>query len=283
VHIQYPTVAYKKNILFNLLPFLIKKKSSFIKIINTFHEPINELSLAGKIRMFPNILFSDGFVFVEKEAYQRLPFFLKNIAKNKKIVFIPVASNIPKIEINKNYKNKIIKKYHLTPKTKLIITFGFINKIKNYEILFNVYNQKKHSWLHIGDLDKNNLYQMEFLKKALKSNINIKFTGYVEKLEVAKLLACADVCVFPFIKGISTRHATFMAAVIQNSYVIATHKNKIGFKKKQNVFYIPPNNIEYLKKAFEFNPGKSRHKKNDFSTAWQKIAEQHLLFYKKII
>ncbi|HDQ26623.1 MAG TPA: hypothetical protein ENN43_07780, partial [bacterium] len=237
VHIQYPSAAYKKNLLFNFLPLIIKISNPRVKVISTFHEPVHRLGITGQLRMIPNMLFSDGCIFIEEEGYKKLPLLNKAAAAAKKRAFIPAGSNIPKAAYDPEYRRKIMKRAGIGPKKKLLITFGFINRIKNYETLFNAYDKSQFSWIHIGSIDPNNVYQAGFLRSALKAGEKIFFTGYLSAKETAKLLACADVSVFPFSDGVTDRHATFMAALNQPAYIAASHADKRGYDKSSNVYY----------------------------------------------
>jgi len=280
VHFQYPSSEYKRNLSFNLLPGMVKKTMPGVLIAETFHEPIAELGIAGKIRMLPNMSAADGCIFVEKEAFDRLPFYISGMLKWKEIAFIPVGSNMPVSKSGPGFKEKIRRNFGISRDKKIIVTFGFINPIKGFELLVRTLDPKKHAWIHIGKIYGDTPYQYEFLRKVAAAGLKINFTGYVSPADAASYLASADACVFPFIHGVTQRHATFLAAASQGVYTIASHGERRGYYKKENVYYIPLNSVTALKEALDFNTHKTRVKSSVFT--WGEIAQQHMDFYKKM-
>jgi len=283
VHFQYPNLEYKKNLSFNFLPGMIKKADPSIKIVQTFHEPIKELSILGRIRFMINMRHADGLIFVEKENYNTLPFYLKNCIKNKSVSFIPIGSNIPAVKRDLQLKKKIFNKLKIDTRLKLITTFGFITPVKGYESLLEVYDPKKEFWVHIGTKDKKEPYYGHFLKlaKAQSKLDNIYFTGELPAKQAAVFLASSDACVFPFKEGATPRHGTFLAAAAQGGYVIASHAVKRGYFKEYNIYYIEPQNQKELRRAMDF---KSTVKKTSLPLvpSWEKITKKHISFYREI-
>jgi glycosyltransferase involved in cell wall biosynthesis len=281
VHMQYPNLEYKKNLSTNLLPFMIKQKLPHIKIIETFHEPIKDLGLMGKMRFMLNFPFADGMIFVEKENWLTLPFYLKFSVRRTKKAFIPIASNIPRVKADKKTRSTIVKRLHLNKDKKILMTFGFITGVKGYEQIFGIIDKTEYEWVHIGKIDETDSYQRGFREKAEKKRMEIKFSGFLPADETAKYLASSDVCVFPFVEGVTDRHGTFLAAANQGVYIAAYHKSKRGYVKRENVYYAAPGDLEGLKKGIELK----RHAKTvipDIPT-WKQVAEKHLNFYREIL
>ncbi len=280
-HIQYPSAEYKKHLAFNFLPRALKKSAPHIKIIETFHEPIRELGLLGKIRLLQNFSQADGRIFVEKENQETLPLMFRLFAGNKPSAVIGVAPNIPKATAN--ISGRLRKKFKIPKNKKLMVTFGYINRIKGFDLLLEAFDPEKEEWLHIGKPDKNYPYQVKFLKTAKESGKSghMHFTGRLHEKEVAATLASADVCAFPFRGGVTARHATYLSAVLQGTYAIAAHKSKTRYDKTMNTLYVPAGSAGSLRRALDEKPRRSRAKTPVIS--WKDIAEKHKQFYSNII
>jgi glycosyltransferase involved in cell wall biosynthesis len=279
VHIQYPTAEYKKHLSTNFLPGELKKAAPNIKIVETFHEPIRDLGPLGRLRMLINFVSADGRIFVEKENYNRLPLSYKFLEDKKQNAIIGVAPNIPRS--NKNISAKLRKKYKVPKNKRLMVTFGYINRVKGFDILLDIFNPEKEEWLHIGKIDNTYPNQVEWMKLAEKSGKSgyIHFTGRLDEKEVAATLASADVCVFPFRGGVTARHATYLSAVLQGSYVVATHASRSGYFAPQNTYFTAVNK-EQLRHALDFNPPEKKIRPKILS--WNEIAEKHVDFYRNV-
>lgn len=279
LHIQYPTAEYKRHLSTNFLPGRLKKTAPGIKVVETFHEPICELGPLGRLRMLINFVSADGRIFVEKENYDRLPLLFKLLENKKQNAIIGVAPNIPRS--NTNISAKLRKKYRIPKNKKIMATFGYINHVKGFDILLRAFDPEKEEWLHIGRIDNNYPYQAEWMKLAERSGKSghIHFTGRLDEKQVAATLASADVCVFPFRGGVTARHATYLSAVLQGSYIVATHALHSGYFAPQNTYFASAN-IENLRHALDFIPPKRTIKPKILS--WNEIAEEHLDFYRKL-
>ena len=284
VHFQYPNLEYKKNLSFNFLPGMIKKTDPSIKIVQTFHEPIKELSVLGRLRFMVNMRHADGLIFVEKENYNTLPFYLKNCIKNKPLSFIPIGSNIPAVKRDTQLKKKLFNRLKIDNRLKLITTFGFITSVKGYELLLEAYDPKKEFWVHVGTKDKKEPYYEHFfnLAKTMSKLDRIHFTGELPAKQAAAFLASSDACIFPFKEGATPRHGTFLAAAAQGGYVIASHAVKRGYIKEHNIYYIKPRDTAELRLAMDFEPPVKKALL-PFAPSWKEAAKKHIILYKKLL
>ena len=280
VHIQYPNLEYKKNLSFNFLPALIKRSMPGIRVVETFHEPIRDLTIFGRLRMALNMPYADACVFVEKENYDSLPFFLKAAVKAKKKAFIPIASNIKMEKASKKARAMLLKKFGIPPGKKVLMTFGFITRTKGYESLFGIFDGSREAWVHLGQVNDREAFQRGFMEKAGRAGIRIHFTGHVESRRIAQYLLSADVCVFPFKEGVTDRHGTFLAAASQGVYIAAYHRLKEGYFREENVFYARCGDARALKRAIEFVPPVKRVKPR--IPGWDEIAKAHVELYKSL-
>lgn len=286
IHIQYPTTAYKRNILINFLPILLRIKR--YKIIVTLHE-YSYRSLFGKLRIWPNIIASNKIIVVD-------PIYKDDILKNfmfrkKKIEFINIGSNIPKSNISKEKRNNIRKNIIGDDNFYLMSYFGFINETKGIPSIIEAMNVLKNNnnlftkLLLIGELDKNNVYHEYLLNLIENYNLNdyIQITGYLEESKVADYLSISDFCILPYTDGLSIKNGSFLAAYQEGLPVITTKPDN-NTLKFGNVYFIPKSNNELIISRFIelFQKQKITNvNTKDMIPTWDKIVKDHINIYNR--
>lgn len=271
VNIQYPSDEYKNNIMINLLPIFIKRKIK-CKVTITIHE-YECYTIKRKIRNYLNFKKVDKIIVVEEEYIDDI----KNIFKNKEIVYIPISSNIPRSNISQ--KDFLIQKYNLNGK-KIISYFGFIIPSKGLDYLLKCISKIENTkLLIIGELDKNDEYHESLLKLINKLNIQDKvvITGFLkEEHDVADLLQISDACVLPFVNGVKKRNGSFLAAYNQRIPVITTHNT---YKDENGIYYAKPNNEEMLLEKMLYVLNNKIEFNRDVLT-WDKTAKKYIDCFK---
>lgn len=280
VHIQYPNLEYKKNFSTNILPWKIKCSFAKVKVVETFHEPVKDLTVFGQLRLGLNMFYADACVFVEKENYDMLPFFLKAVMRSKKSVFIPIGSNIKYEKSGKGKAQTLRKRFDIPLGKKILMTFGFITKVKGYENLLKIFRDDREAWVHLGQVNTAEVFQKKFMDTVKNAEVKINFTGHVVDRQIARYLLSADVCVFPFKEGVTDRHGTFLAAASQGVFIAAFHRSKKGYIKEENVFYARCGNLEGLRKAIDFKSPVTRIKPE--LIGWKEIAKRHMELYRSL-
>lgn len=288
VHIQYPTLMYKKNTMINFLPLMIKRK---YKIVHTIHE-YSDNSTLGKIRIWPNIISSDAIIVVDKEYIEdirKVRFF-----KNKNINYINIASNIPKSTISYEEIAKIRSNILDNNCNKIAGYFGFINKTKGIEsILYSLKRLKdehklKTKFLILGEFDKSNDYHSSILKLIDELEIKkyITITGYLDKNEVGNYIKATDYMILPFVNGLSTKNGSFLAALQEGKNIITTKRNgKIAFDS-ENIYYLNEGCIEDDMESIMMDIQEKSSKKSGLLNSnmpdWDRIVKSHLEIYSDI-
>ncbi|MEA5007113.1 glycosyltransferase [Clostridium tyrobutyricum] len=291
INIQYPTSAYKKNIMINILPFFSYKK---FKIVTTIHE-YSDNSKLGKIRIWSNIFCSKAIIVVDKKYkkdIKKIPFF-----RNKEIYFINIGCNIPKSKITKQETQKIRHSILKNSCDRIMGYFGFVNKTKGIESIIysmNILKQKnnlKTMFLIIGELKKDDEYHVFLTNLINKFNLNdyIYVTGYLKAEEVGKYINAADFMTLPFVNGLSTKNGSFLASIQEEKYIITTKKNNNEETiKDKNIFYLDRyNDVELLADIIEKNQNKKIFfYKNDYNYddfTWSSIVNKYNNIYKRLL
>lgn len=292
VHIQYPSDEYGKSFFINYLPALIKRRFN-IKIVETVHEYIY-YTYKGKLRNLINYLYSDLIICVEERYEDLIKSFIPLLSNKLNIITIPISSNIPQCNLSKNELDCIRKQLLSYDGELLLSYFGFINKEKGFDNLLKALYKLKKSGrkvklLVVGELrfDTNNYHKyIKSFISELELQDDIIWTGFIENpMQVANYLASSQICVLPFINGVSKRNGSFLAAVNQNIAVITTGTDFFGFDKKTNVFYMKDSNPDSIFRAInEYQTGEwSDNKVNNFILSWDDIAIKTFNAYKKIL
>lgn len=295
IHIQYPTISYKKNIMINILPILLKIKK--YKVVMTIHEYADNSKL-GKIRLYPNILFSNHIITVDKSSQYAIQknIFFKNIKDY--ISFIPIGSNIPKSKIGIEDKLRLRKSILNEQEEYIMCFFGFINEKKGFEtILYAMNNIKKiqngikTKLLLIGELSDNNNYHLRIKRIIEDLNLkeNILITGYLKKEKVADYIQISDFIVLPFVDGVSPKNGSFLAGVQENKMVISTRPKEINSDLFNNIFYLDTyddyitlSNLILRVQNQDINPKQSIVKIKEDIFNWNDIKNKHIDLYKSI-
>jgi len=290
VHIQYPTAAYGKNIFINILPMILRMKG--YKVISTIHE-YSDNSRLGKIRIWPNIIFSNALVVVDNQYSKDIR--KKYIFRNKCIRFIGIGSNIPKANMNKEERSEIRRKIIKDKPLKIMCYFGFIHEKKGIEyILYSIKELKDKGMLStkfliIGELNIENQYHNSIINliEELMLKDDIFITGYLRKEEVAKYLSASDFAIFPFVEGLSYKNGSLLAAYQEKLPTITTKpKDAVEF---DNVYYINEyDNIHQISSYIltlqsNCNRDNKTNAKSSLSVDWDSIYDEHFKLYKHII
>ena len=247
VNIEYPSDEYFR-ITVTLLPPIIKR-SIKCKVTITIHEydyfdTSVKKSLKDKIRLYLNFHKLDTIISVEKQYIERI----KRDCPKGNIVHIPISSNIPKSNAEKEELKELKLKYGIDDK-KVISYFGFSTKTKGIEYLLKCMPKLEEDvkLLYINELDEKNDYHKSLLDLMNELNIQdrVIITGFIDKPEdVANILSISDVCVLPFVNGLETRNGSFLAAYNQNIRIITTSKN--NEIDENGIYFVKPQNQEEL-------------------------------------
>lgn len=279
VHIQYPSRGYGKKLMPSWLPFLLRVLN--IPVVQTWHEP---LSWKGWFRYLPNALTKDTLVVVESNYKDMLPVWYKWIIKQKKMVCIPIASNIPKVTLKKNERLEIRSKFDATSNN-LFAYFGFVSPSKGIDVLFKIANPSSDRIVLICELNKEDWYHKRILEIVNSEPWagKVYVTGFLPDYKVAKILAVSDAAIFPFAKGVSMRNGSFLAARAQEIFVLTTHQTRVGYNASEHVYYARLGNIGDLQQNLYLYLGKKNNNCEYSFFNWSYVAKNHFDLYCSIL
>ena len=284
IHLQYPSFGYKRYLMVNLLPFFTRLVLPKSKFVVTQHE-FSSYSITGRLRMALHLIFSHKIIVSDARNKKEIAKFLPFV--KKRLEYLPIASNISPTGVKNDfsYKDNFVISY-----------FGLIRQGKGIEILlkaFSIIGDIKTSLLIIGGAK--NGYHREICDEIRNLNLTkkVKITGYCSKERASRYLLSSDVCVLPFLDGVSERRGSFLAALSHRLPVITTRADSLppGLRNGINVRLVRPGNPEGLASAIR-ELIKDRNMRERIATegykwsrqfSWEKILRGTLDIYQGLI
>lgn len=283
VHIQYPSEKYGKSLFINLLPRIIKKEVK-CKVVETVHEYFN-YTIKGKMRNLINYSYADKIIVVEEQYIDKIKEFIPFKSNKLDIKYIPISSNIPKSNITKQDIEKIKSSLQIG-KSMVLSYFGFVNELKGVDTLIKSVSEliKKGydiKLMILSELSYDIIYQREILDMINRLGIasNVIITGFIDSSdEVADYLSISNLCILPFVDGVSQRNGSFLAAYNQGIPIVTTSNTTTDFK---GVYYVKPNDVDGIVEKVIVSLEKDMNKKFDRDIlTWDEVVNAHLEIYK---
>jgi glycosyltransferase involved in cell wall biosynthesis len=280
VHVQYPTQGYGNGLLPSVLPII-----SFLMgkgIVQTWHEWYARRDAA---KLFFKSVVPGQLIFVRPQYEKTLHPHLRWALWNKKAVFIPNASSIPRVPLSEQTRDAIRKRY-VKKQKRLIVFFGFLYPHKGVELLFDIADCSSDQIVIAGEVDAQSQYCREIIKRASTEEWlgKVTVTGFLPVVDVAELLAVADAVILPFRTGGGEWNTSIHGAVVNGAFVITTSLTQRGYDSKRNIFFAEVGNVEEMRSALASYAGKRREYDADIDVdEWTKIGNQHHSLYESII
>jgi glycosyltransferase involved in cell wall biosynthesis len=235
IHIQYPSSEYGKSLMINFLPLFLRLLFPRTRTFCTFHE-FKSYTILGKMRVIFSMLVCKKAVMVDPEEARAVRrYFL--IARPR---FIPIGANVLP---NNNFSESIRERRRALGiyNGEIAVAFyGFIQPGKGFEYLIDAFAEfiaryEDAKLLILGELSvvghyspmvKKTVkkYQEKIRKKIDNKKINeeIIWTGYLSEAEASRYFPLADIAVFPFDEGGSTRRGSMITAMAYGLPIITT-------------------------------------------------------------
>jgi glycosyltransferase involved in cell wall biosynthesis len=275
VHIQYPTARYRGK-LPRYLPLVLRLMK--VLVVQTWHEHFTECVLLG----WQNLLGLDSLIYVRPDLPQKLPKWVKVWLGTTPLVYVPNASTIPILSLNKELALRI--KHQFTEVRPIICFFGFANPNKGIELLFDIADSAKHHLVLICDLSQKQPYQANILKLANQASWagNVTVTGFLSAQRVGEILAVADAVIFPFPGGAGVWNTSLKASEAAGALTIATTQdaNLLGYHEKENIYFAGCDCISDMRKALNRYLG--MRKPSITNDPWEKVVMTHDQLYRKL-
>jgi glycosyltransferase involved in cell wall biosynthesis len=247
----------------------------------------------GRIRTVVTALFVKKIIVSNNSDKQALP----SLLFKKKIVVIPIGSNIKKAPKNPATLASLVGKHNLSKTLPTVVYFGFTNQAKGVLLLAESAANIKANVLLITELNPSNAYQKQVLsavEKAKKDGASVAVTGYLSDTEVSEVLQESTLFVLPQPLPLTAKSGTTIAAVQHNAVVIST----ASLNAELNLPYINGNNAVLLSNAESSalastinsvldSPAQLQTIKDNLPAlqsyfSWNNIADEHVRLYDRL-
>jgi glycosyltransferase involved in cell wall biosynthesis len=273
IHLQYPA-SFGRVFLPNFLPLVFAARE--IPVVQTWHEsPIYSQLI--------NAIPKDTLLVVEPHYPAGYLWPYRAAVRHKKCVYIPIGANIPRAEPSLEQRSELRRRFD-AEQARLIVYFGFVQPSKGVDALFRVADPTRDRLLLICDLDPDDSYHAAILTHAESPLWKGKcfVTGYLSSPEVAELLALSDAALFPFTGGTTARNGSVLAARLQGTFVVTTHKERRGYDSNEHTVYVAPGDITAMREAIDNHAGK-RYVGVPAVARWDEIANKHRDLYENVL
>lgn len=315
LHIQYQAAAFDLGGWVNWLPWYLRKRQPYSKVVTTFHDLRSPYIFpkAGPFR-WKSILalarYSDAVICTNREDLHTLSQNLNQgnggHSTSPRLMHIPLGSNVeaqPPADFNRTAWRA---SYGADDSTLLLAYFGFLNNSKGGEelikalALLRLRDINAHLLLiggELGDADPTNAdyaQKIQALIDSLGLAGAVHRTGYVTGAQVSANLLAADAVVMPYRDGISFRRTTLIAALRHGCPVVSTEPVNPAFLPEvmsgENMLLAPPNDATALAETIALlahNPA-LRHKLSQAAASlgrqfeWGQIAGQTAALYQAV-
>jgi glycosyltransferase involved in cell wall biosynthesis len=265
LNIQYQAAAYDLQPAINFYPFIFSLLLAWRRwdarsrpaVVVTFHDlKVPYLfPKAGPLRDWAvTLLARQADAAIVTNRADELALAVRNVDQ---VECIPIGSNIVPV-LPDGYDRDIWRaQLQIEPEIFLLGFFGFFNARKGIETLIRALAALDpfHHVLFIGGTVgssdvTNRAYadRMIALIQQLGLSDRVHFTGYVPQTEVSAAFAALDLCVLPYVDGISFHHGTFMAALAHGQPIVSTQPSLElpELAHGENVWLVPPKDVDAL-------------------------------------
>jgi glycosyltransferase involved in cell wall biosynthesis len=276
-HLQFPTQGYRSGWLPWILPLLLLLAR--IRVVQTWHE----IMPMGK-RSFP-LCFSPGAIVVVRPNYfESTAGWCRRLLANRRIVFIPSASSIPRARLAETERAELHAKL-AAGQDRVVSYFGFAYPHKGMEALFEIADPKRDRLVLICVLQESDRYHRLILDKSrdVPWDGKVSVTGVLPAEEIASVLSASDAVVLPFTGGGGDWNSSLQAAAAQGVFLVTTSSTEEGYDAKRNVHYCPPGDISCMRAALDSRIGHRVESADEANREWARIAEAHLRVYGELL
>lgn len=282
IHMQYPSVMYRRNLFPNFLPRLLKKNFPHIPLVLTLHE-YHDASALGKQRTRLTLQGPDTFILTNAEDTADL----KEKLMRKKQTIIPIGSNVDYKKTGEKEVAVLLDSFGVQKHGFWLYT-GFVDTTKGLDKLVSAINftQNKMPLVIATAYDNNNEYHAKIQEKIHKNSGTVIWTDYVPAEQLSILLSSAFGVVLPFDRPVTARRGSVIAALAHGKAVITTGVEDSSIFSG-GVMLIRNNTVEEIVKAMDTLVHDIKEKKHLEKSAkdlasrfsWTTIAQEHLNIY----
>jgi glycosyltransferase involved in cell wall biosynthesis len=190
--------------------------------------------------------------------------------------------NIPKSSIS-NEQRAMLRKAVTKDGKKIVTHFGYIGEHKNVHKLFELLDPSKYFIQLLCELHEERKYDQKIMKyiRSDEWRDSVNVSGYLPSKDVADYLSISDAVVFLFKGGVQLANTSYLAALNQGVFVIASSTTSAGFNEAYNTYFLNLQELDILPEIL-----RDEHEKKELDITiknWSEIAREHIQVYTEIV
>ncbi|RMF29785.1 MAG: glycosyltransferase [Chloroflexi bacterium] len=313
VNIQYQAAAYQMRPPIHLLPWWWRRSLETRPcVVVTFHD-LRVPGLfrgAGLFRLRARAIRflasqADGVIVTNREDELAIQSWEESAVR--RLAQIPIGSNIapnPPPDYNRDAWRRSL---GIGPRDLLIGYFGFLNASKGVDTLIRalallmadpLLPRPVHLLMiggMVGSSDPTNqayAEQIQALIQSLNLEHRVRWTGFVPDRYVSGYLLTVDLCVLPYVDGVSFRRGSLMACLAHGRPIITTYPRVElpELRDGENVLLVPPRDAPAIARAVVRVAGDARLWNRLSQGAlrlarrfrWEEIAARTVAFFQEV-
>jgi glycosyltransferase involved in cell wall biosynthesis len=279
VNVQYPARGYRRGLAPALLVMALRLTRYPGSVVLTLHE-LRRFRFPQNVLIRVAASFADLVITVdaaETGRRFRLPPFL-----DPEVAEIPIGQNI---SLSGRMRPPTQPEPHGVDRGITIGTWGFLSADKGIEALLSAFSlaaaQRDMRLVIAGDTGPDELFVGRVRNWIKDANLEarVQFTGWLPEEQLSDVLASFDICVLPFVGGVTRKRTTYVTAVAHGLYVITTSSSRRGYDAATNTMFVAPNDVAGM--AAAMLTVRPRLKVIGDIPTWPVIAEAHVRSYEK--
>lgn len=294
VHFQYPSPSYRRNVMINLLPALLRARQPQVRVVVTVHE-FRLQSPQWRARVLPMLLGAHGLIFADPDDQPRVSRW--TFATRPSAATIPIGSNITPGHSSPWLRSEWRRELGVEPAEPLAVYFGELYEHKGiFELLESVKRVRARGLpLRLLVVSGSRTGTADYTERARRRVQEAAQQGWTTVCwnlppeMVSRSLQAADVAVFPFTRGATRQRGSLIAAICHHLPTITTDgpMTPRGFADEFGVRLVPARDEEALSRTLQHVLTSERERERLRRAAaaasehfsWDRIAGETAAFY----
>lgn len=292
-HLQYPSTAYGRSLMINVLPTLLRRKHPHVKSLVTIHD-FRVMRHRWRARVAPMLFGVDGLIYVDPRDGPYLKTYMP--LSRPPTAIVPIAANAEPVPCTPADRLRWRTELGFEPDDLVVAFFGVFYPHKGlpelHQAIDNLRSQGKRARLLVlGDFDREADW-----RPAMEAQLKQPGVVWVKSAPLDRVSEClhaADLAALPFHSGASTNRGSLLATLAHGLPTVTTNGpcTPPDFGEQFDVSLVPiesaPALTGALEKLHDDAHLRDRMRKNSLakmaSMSWPAVGQQTLAFYDQLL
>ncbi|HEY2956126.1 MAG TPA: glycosyltransferase family 4 protein [Candidatus Eisenbacteria bacterium] len=231
VHVQYPGRGYRNRIAPTFFGALWRSGGSGAPLVVTLHE----FRIAHPLRKLAALNLARGAsALIVPASTERASLLRTGLLSGTPVTVVPIGSNIPLHPLTAERRRSLRASWGAGDGDVVLCYFGFVQRNKDVPRLRAAFARAREQDL--------GLRLVLIGESAGTPPAGVTAAGYLPAEQVSECLSASDLCVLPYVDGVSARRGTFWAALEHGLPVVTTAAGAepaaMGLEHGRNVWLV---------------------------------------------